>query len=417
MANLYKNVQIQTKKALEHIEIEQKFIDKLSKPNKIIEFSVIVKMDDGQEKTFEGYRVQHNNARGPYKGGIRFFPEVNLDEVKSLAAWMTYKCAVVDIPLGGGKGGVKVDPKVLSKSELEKLARSYMRSLAKHIGPNIDIPAPDVYTTPEIMVWMADEYSKIVGENTPEVITGKPIDTGGSEVRSYATAQGGFYVLEKIVEKLKLKKEDTRVMIQGYGNAGANIARILFDNGYKVVGVSDSKDAIVCENGIDPNLIDIDKIKYGHVDCHGGCTGCDKGEKHKHISSKEFLEYPCDILIPSALEDQLTISNAEKIKAKAIIELANGPTSPQADEIFFENNIIVAPDILANAGGVVVSYFEWKQNLNNEHWPEEVVLNKLKEKMDKAFDLVWQTSKKNQTDLRTAAYIIALKRVVNAMRK
>ena len=417
MSSLYKNVEQQIKKALEFIDIDENIVEILSKPKRILQFSVPVKMDNGEIKVFEGYRVQHSDHRGPFKGGIRFYPSANIDEVKALAAWMTFKCALVDIPFGGGKGGVKVNPKKLSDSEYEKLSRSYMRELAPFIGPKKDIPAPDVYTTPQVMTWMMDEYSKIVGKNTPAVITGKPVGLGGSEVRDYSTAQGGFYVIEKIVEKLKLKKEKTKVLIQGYGNAGANLAKILFKNGYQVLGVSDSSDAIICEQGINPKFIDKDKQRHGHVDCHGGCEGCPRGEKHKHLKQNEYLEYDCDILVPSAIENQITDKNADKIKAKAIVELANGPTTPEADEKLFKRGVVVVPDILANAGGVVVSYFEWLQNLSGDHWTEEEVLKKLKDKIEKAFDFTWKTSQTYKTDLRMAAYIIALQKVASAIER
>ncbi len=359
-------------------------------------------------KKYPAYRVQFNDARGPYKGGIRFHPEVSEDEVKSLAFWMTLKTAVADIPLGGAKGGVTVDPKTLSVKELQELSRAYVRAFADHLGSNIDIPAPDVYTTGQIMAWMLDEYEKQKGFHDPGMITGKPLELGGSLVRDIATALGGVYVLEEAIKKLKLKGK--RVAIQGFGNAGMNAAQLLVSGGYTIVAVSDSQGGIFESHGLTINEVIEIKTKTGSVINHAD------GKKIIKITNEELLICDCDILVPSALSGVITEKNAAAVKAKIVLELANGPTTPGADQILHRNRVLVLPDILANAGGVTVSYFEWVQNKYNYYWKEEKVRDCLKEKMITAFSKLWSSYEGKQYDFRTATYIHAVKKVLAAER-
>ena len=351
----------------------EKELDILSTPQNILKAEMEV-----SGKKYPAFRVQFNNARGPYKGGIRFHPEVDEDEVKSLAFWMTLKTAVADIPLGGGKGGVRVNPKELSKEEIEELSRAYVRAFYKDLGPDKDIPAPDVYTTPQIMAWMLDEYEKLVGEKAPGFITGKPLEVGGSKVRDISTALGGVYILEEAVKKLGL--EDKKVSIQGFGNAGMNAAKLLAEYGYTIVAVSDSKGAIYDSEGLDVGEVIKIKTETGSVVNYGNA---------ERISNSDLLKVDCSILIPSALSGVITKDNAAEIKARIVLELANGPTTSEADEILHDRDVLVLPDILANAGGVTVSYFEWVQNLENESWESDVVKKKLKDKMIDAFEQLW----------------------------
>jgi len=356
-------------------------------------------------KKYPAYRIQFNNGRGPYKGGIRFHPEVSEDEVKSLAFWMTLKTAVADIPLGGAKGGVTVDPRTLSEKELQELSRAYVRAFADHLGSNIDIPAPDVYTNGQIMAWMLDEYEKQKGFHDPGMITGKPLELGGSLVRDIATALGGVYVLEEAITKLKLKGK--RVAIQGFGNAGMNAAKLLLVRGFTIIAVSDSKGGIYDLQGL--NIDEVVKVK----EKTGSVQNYSSGKK---ISNEELLTLDCDILVPSALSGVITGKNAGGVKAKVVLELANGPTTPEADRILHRNKVLVLPDILANAGGVTVSYFEWVQNKYNYYWKEEKVRDCLKEKMVTAFAKLWDSFEGKQYDFRTATYIHAVKKVLAAER-
>jgi len=379
-------------------KLSKKEIALLETPDRILKAELTV-----NGKKYSAYRVQFNHARGPYKGGIRYHPEVSEDEVKSLAFWMTLKTAVTDLPLGGGKGGVTVDPKKLSKKELEELSRAYVRAFYKHLGPDIDIPAPDVYTTPEIMGWMLDEYEKLVEKKAPAFITGKPLELGGSKVRDIATALGGVYILEEAVKKIGLK--DKKVAIQGFGNAGMNMAQLLAEKGYLIVAVSDSKGGIYDLRGL--NIKEVIAVK----ESKGSVAEYKNAQK---ISNEELLESECSILIPSALSGVITEKNAGKIKAKIILELANGPTTPEADEMLFAKKVLVLPDILANAGGVTVSYFEWVQNKKNESWSEQEVKKKLQEKMISAFGQIWKEFSDEKKSFRTAAYVLALKKIVAA---
>ncbi|MFA5075843.1 MAG: Glu/Leu/Phe/Val dehydrogenase [Patescibacteria group bacterium] len=427
-ANPFTNALKQLDLAAKYLDLDPEILDKLRSPKRALHFTVPVKMDNGQIKNFEGYRVQYNDARGPFKGGIRYYPQSDINEVKALAFWMMVKCAVVDIPFGGGKGGIKVDPKKMSVGELERMTRGYVQAIQEYIGPLKDVPAPDVYTNPQIMAWIMDEFSKIKGYPVPAVVTGKPVEIGGSLGRDTATAQGAFYVLENVVKKMKAgasrdlpvrkSKGGLRVIIQGFGNAGYHIAQLVNRAGYRVVGLADSKGGIYSPNGDSFHPESTMKIKKqkGLVDGYY-CTGsvCDEVE-HKHMASAKLLEMPCDILIPAALENQITAQNAGKIKAKVILEIANGPTTPEADVKLNKRGIIVVPDVLVNAGGVTVSYFEWLQNLHRENWSEEEVAKRLKVVMDKAFISVESIAKEKKIDLRTAAFILGIKRVAVAMK-
>ncbi len=405
--NPFKSALKQLDKAAQIMELDADIHERLKKPKREIHVSIPVRMDNGSVKVFEGYRVQYDNTRGPNKGGIRFHPDTDIQEVKALAFWMTFKCAVVGIPMGGGKGGVTVTPQDLSETELEKLSRGFMKALAGDLGPNKDVPAPDVYTTPQIMAWMMDEYCQIKGEYIPGVITGKPLEIGGSEARGYSTAQGGVYTTLELAKKLKLKK-GASVVIQGYGNAGSYMAKILHKKGYRIIAVSDSKGGILNEKGLDPVKVEKHKKETRSVVDFDGAT--------KNITNKQILELKCDVLVPSALENVITDKNAGRIKAKAIVELANGPTTPEADEKLFKKGIMVIPDILANAGGVTVSYLEGVQNMYNFYWGEKEILEKLEKIMVENFNEIWKLSQKHGCDLRTAAYILATGRISEAMK-
>jgi len=405
----------QLDKALGFYKIDIESEQRLRSPKASLSVSIPVRMDDGSLKVFQGYRVRYNDLLGPSKGGIRFHPDVNLDEVSSLAFWMTFKCAVVGIPYGGGKGGVTVNPKELSLLETERLSRGYMSAIADFIGPDVDIPAPDVYTNSMIMGWMVDEYSNIRRAYTPSIITGKPIALGGSLGREDATGRGGFYCMEAVRDTLGASGKQLRIAVQGFGNVGYHFARLAHEAGYKIVAVSDSKGAIYKEEGLDP--VSVYKVKretrnLEAVYCQGSV--CDPVD-HTRLTNEELLELDVDILAPAALENVITKENASRIKAKIIVELANGPTTPEADEILFENGIHVLPDILANAGGVTVSYFEWVQNRQGLYWEEEEVQKKLKQIIDKASAEVIELQKEHRTDLRTCAYISALKRLNSAV--
>lgn len=396
----------QLESAAKFLGLSREIIDQLNQPQRVVKVNFPVLMDDGNIKIFVGFRSQHNNARGPYKGGLRFSLQVTESEVKALSAWMTWKCAVAGIPFGGGKGGVVVDTKQLSITELERLSRAYIKAIYDVIGPNKDVPAPDMYTTPEIMAWMVDEYSKLVGEHTPAVITGKPIDKGGSEGRTEATGQGGVYVLEQLSQKAKLVPQNTSVAIQGSGNVGYYFAVLAQQLGYKIVAISDSTLALYNPDGVDVDAAMEHKKQSGSF---GGFTGASQ------ITNDQLLELNVDILVPAAVENVINETNANNVKAKYIIEMANGPVTPEADKILFQRNIISVPDILSNSGGVTVSYFEWQQNKDNQKWTKEEVLNKLKPIMVNAFEEAWAAMGKYGTDMRTATYVLAVQKVVAAM--
>ncbi len=365
-----------------------------------------VHMDDGSVRVFTGYRVQHNLGRGPAKGGIRYHQNVSRDEVKALAMWMTWKCAVVGIPYGGGKGGVIVDPKKLSIREIEALTRRYFTEIEILVGPEKDIPAPDVNTNSQIMAWMMDTYSMHAGYTVPGVVTGKPISLGGSEGRNEATARGTVYCIVEAARHLGIELKKARVAVQGFGNAGSIAATLIGDEGATVVAVSDSTGGIHNAAGLDISRVIAWKKEHGTVQGFPGAVD---------VSSTDVLEVDCDILIPAALENQITPENADRIKARLIAEAANGPTTPEADQILWKKSKFMIPDILCNAGGVTVSYFEWVQDLNRDHWSEQVVNEKLKEIMVKAFTSVLAIARREQCDMRTAAYLLAVERVADAM--
>lgn len=366
-----------------------------------------VKMDDGTIRMFEGYRVQHNTARGPAKGGIRYHPQVTLDEVKALAMWMTWKCAVVGIPYGGAKGGVICDPKRLSRPEVERLTRRYTTEISVLIGPEKDIPAPDVNTDAQVMAWVMDTYSMNVGYSVPAVVTGKPVSIGGSEGRAEATSRGCLYVIQEAAKHLGWSLNGKTVVIQGFGNVGAPLARFLQAMGVLVVGLSDSSGGIYNPKGLDVTKAQRFKAETGSL---VGLLGAER------VTNRELLELPCDILAPAALENQITRTNAGRIKAKLIAEGANGPVTPEADEILHDKGVLVLPDVLANAGGVAVSYFEWVQDLQSFFWDEEEINSRLERTMRKAFGAVLQLSQSHEVSLRTSAQMLAISRVAEATR-
>jgi glutamate dehydrogenase len=407
MNNPFQNAQEQLRTAADILGLSQDIVAKLSEPDKVIPLNIEVEMDNGETKIFQGFRSQHSNARGPYKGGIRFHQNVSEDEVKALSMWMSWKTAVVDIPMGGGKGGVIVDPKQLSEAELERLSRGFVKELYKYIGPDVDVPAPDVNTTPQIMAWMVDEYAKQTGKDLKEVLatfTGKPLNLGGSEGRTEATGQGGVYILEELASEFGLTPDQTKIAVQGFGNVGYWFAKLAYDLGYKVVVLSDSKGGIFDSAGIDPEQA----LEYKKQ--NGKLVGFSGDE----ISNVDLLELDVDILVPSALENVITKNNAEKIKAKYIVEMANGPVTPEADKILHEKGIIFVPDILANAGGVTVSYFEWLQNKDDKYWTKEEVLEKLKPIMSKAYKSTREAMDQHKVNMRMGAYALAVSRVAEA---
>lgn len=409
MDNPFKNAQAQIDLAVKIADIKSRFLDVIKEPERIVDIKIPVVMVDGKLRIFRGYRVQHNNARGPYKGGIRFHPEINMEEVKALATWMTFKCATVGIPFGGGKGGVEVNPKELSGKELERLTRGYVQKIADVVGPQKDVPAPDVYTTPQIMAWYADEYSKIVKKKSPASVTGKPLNAGGSLGRDTATGRGGQLVLQKFLQISNLHiSGDMTVAVQGFGNAGENIAKLLYRGGFKIIAVSDSSGAVLDKSGLNPANIAKLKKKFGRIKSIPAA---------KIISNEQLLALDVDILIPAALENVITEKNVSKIAAKIILEVANGPVTPEADKILSRNKITVIPDILANAGGVTVSYFEWLQNIKGQKWTAVEVDSKLKKIMYKAVHDIYQESKLHKCTLRQAAYILAIKRILKAEEK
>ena len=389
-------------------DYDHQLYEALSEPERFVQIKITMKMDDGTLKTFKGFRSQYNSARGPMKGGIRWHPEESASLVKALSAWMTWKTACVDIPLGGAKGGIICDPRNMSNRELETLARSYIRQLADFIGPNIDVPAPDVYTNPQIMAWMMDEYEKIVRRHAPSVITGKPLPLGGSAGRSIATAQGGIYTIREAANDIGLNLNGARVAIQGYGNAGSWAAKILQDDlNCKIIAVSDSKGGIFNNDKIDTHKAADHKTKTGSVI---GLNGT------KDITNEELLELECDVLVPAALENVITKENANDINCKIVAELANGPTTPDADRILFEKGIDVIPDFLCNAGGVTVSYFEMVQGYYRYFWTEKEVFEALDKVMTKAYRSTVEQSKNYEIPNRMGAYMISIERVIDAMR-
>lgn len=402
-------------RAFEYAQIDEESLEKLKHPKSILQVSIPVRMDDGTLRIFQGYRVRHDSTRGPTKGGIRYHPDVNLDEVKALAFWMTCKCAVVGIPYGGAKGGIIVNPKELSHLELERLSRGFIHEIADFIGPDTDIPAPDVYTNSMIMGWMMDEYSIIKRQYTPAIITGKPIPLGGSLGRDDATGRGAYYCIKEIEKRRGWDPSDIRVAVQGFGNGSQAAARLLHEDGYKVVGVSDSKGGIYKPEGFDvPSLIQFknDTRRLKAVYCEGSVCEIVDAET---ITNKQLLELDVDILVPGALENQITAENAGRIQAPVIVEVANGPTTSEADAILAAKDTLIVPDILANAGGVTVSYFEWTQNKQGFYWSLDDVHQRLHAIMSREFNAVYTLMEKHGTDMRTAAYVHALNRLDEAI--
>jgi glutamate dehydrogenase/leucine dehydrogenase len=404
--NPYESVLQLLQIAAKKLNLDPGIHEMLKRPMRTIIVNIPVVMDDGSIQVFTGYRVQYNDLLGPTKGGIRYHPELTLDEVVALSAWMTWKTAVTGLPLGGGKGGIRCNPKEMSPGELETLTRGYTRAMARFIGPYSDVPAPDVYTDAQTMAWIMDEYSEMVGYNAFGVVTGKPVHVGGSLGRNEATSRGVMYTVIEAAEHQGIELKGATVAVQGYGNVGYHAARLLNELGCKIIAVSDSKGGIYNPKGMDPAKVLEHKNKTGSVIDYEGC---------KNITNDELLELECEILVPSALENQITNTNASKIKAKIVAEGANGPTTPEADEILYQNGVFVIPDILANSGGVIVSYFEQVQNQMNYYWTEEEVRTKLKATITKAFKDVLAISQQYNVNMRVAAYMSAVKRVADAM--
>ncbi|MFA5990871.1 MAG: Glu/Leu/Phe/Val dehydrogenase [Candidatus Doudnabacteria bacterium] len=408
MTNPFKTAQAQLLQAAEIAQLDKNKIQQLTMPDRYVEVSLPVIMDNGEQKIFTGFRSQHNNARGPYKGGIRYHQDVNLDDVRALSFWMSFKNAVVNVPFGGGKGGIIVNPKELSAGELERLSRGFVQKIYPLIGPETDVPAPDVNTNGQIMEWMVDEYKKLTGHpKALATFTGKPLGKGGSEGRAEATGFGGVYVFEEAFKNaLGGVKAGDSVALQGFGNVSSFFAEAAQKLGFKVVALSDSKGGIYNEKGLDLVAVTAHKKQTGSLKDFAGA---------KNITNSELLELPVDVLVPGALENVLTADNAEKVKAKLIVEMANGPTTPEADVIFAKKNIPVIPDILANSGGVCVSYYEWYQNMHNESWSKEDVLEKLSKQIKQAFADVYKLQKKYNTTFRNAAYVLAAQRIMDKM--
>ncbi|GBF82132.1 Glu/Leu/Phe/Val family dehydrogenase [Aphanothece sacrum] len=415
MEKLLDDASKRLEKALKYVSISDDASQRLKHPKTSLSVSIPVRMDDGSLRIFQGYRVRYDDTRGPGKGGVRYHPNVTMDEVQSLAFWMTFKCALLNLPFGGAKGGITLNPKELSKQELERLSRGYIEAIADFIGPDIDILAPDVYTNDMIMGWMMDQYSIIQRKITPGVVTGKPKTMGGSQGRDTATGTGAFYVIQAILPKFERITENTTIAVQGFGKAGAVVAELLAKAGYKVVAVSDSKGGIYAEKGLD--ILSIRGYKKQHRDiaaiyCED--TVCNIGE-HQSISNDELLALDVDVLIPAALENQITENNAHNIKAKYIFEVANGPITSAADDILDQKGIYIFPDILVNAGGVTVSYFEWVQNRSGLYWTRTEVHERMKEKMVTEAQKVWSISQEYGVSMRTGAYIHALNRLSEAL--
>lgn len=406
--NPFENAIAQLEQAAKIANLDRNAVERLKNPDRYVEVSIPLMLDSGSQKIFTGFRSQHNNARGPYKGGIRYHQQVSLDEVRALSFWMSFKNAVVNVPFGGGKGGIIVNPKELSENELERLSRGYVQKLYMIFGPEFDVPAPDVNTNGKIMAWMVDEYEKITGKKAPATFTGKPVDRGGSEGREEATGYGGGVVLREILKnKVIDAPAGAKAAIQGFGNVATHFAEAIKDTGLKIVALSDSKGGIYNENGLDLAAAETHKKNTGAL---AGFPGS------KNITNEELLELPVEILVPAALENVLTADNAERIKAKLILEMANGPTTPEADRIFEKKNIAAIPDILANSGGVATSYFEWYQNMHGESWSKQDVLKKLENLMVSAVADVLKTREQYKTTFRNAAYILAAQRIIEKMR-
>jgi glutamate dehydrogenase (NADP+) len=405
--NIFDQALMRLDDAAKYLDLDADVLEKLKYPRETTKVRLMIRMDDGSRKSFMAWRCRYDDTRGPTKGGIRFHPEATVEEVETLAFWMTFKCAVMDLPYGGGKGAVRVDPRTLSKTELERLSRAYIQAFAKVIGPNRDIPAPDVYTNSMVMGWMADEYASIQGEPAPAVITGKPMALGGSLGREDATARGGYYLVRHLTRRLGLPTQ-ARVAVQGFGNAGQHIARLLAEDGHRIVAISDSRGAVHCPDGIDPRSA-IGAKREGSVTAMAGSAGISA------LASEDLVAVDCDLLVPAALEDMIHEGNASRIKASAVLELANGPLTPEADAILERRGITVLPDILANAGGVTVSYFEWVQNRQGYYWSIDDVHARLQTAMEREGDAIWRLAQERGLTLRRAAYVHALARLASAI--
>ncbi|GGI00290.1 MULTISPECIES: Glu/Leu/Phe/Val family dehydrogenase [Mammaliicoccus] len=392
--------------ALNKLGFDEGMYDLIKEPMRLLTVRIPVRMDDGTVKTFTGYRAQHNDAVGPTKGGVRFHPDVDVEEVTALSMWMTLKCGIVDLPYGGGKGGIVCDPRQMSIHEVERLSRGYVRAISQIVGPTKDIPAPDVFTNSQIMAWMMDEYSQMDEFNSPGFITGKPIVLGGSQGRDRSTALGVVIAIEQAAKRRGKTIKGSRVVIQGFGNAGSFLAKFLYDEGAKIVGISDAYGALH-----DPEGLDIEYL-LDRRDSFGTVTNLFDDT----ISNKELFEIDCDILVPAAISNQITEENAHDIKAEIVVEAANGPTTMGATKILSERGILIVPDVLASAGGVTVSYFEWVQNNQGYYWTEEEVNEKLREKLVKAFDTIYNLAENRKIDMRLAAYIVGIKRTAEAAR-
>ncbi|WP_204254238.1 Glu/Leu/Phe/Val family dehydrogenase [Mammaliicoccus sciuri] len=404
--NLVSSTQEIIGEALNKLGFDEGMYDLIKEPMRLLTVRIPVRMDDGSVKTFTGYRAQHNDAVGPTKGGVRFHPDVDVEEVIALSMWMTLKCGIVDLPYGGGKGGIVCDPRQMSIHEVERLSRGYVRAISQIVGPTKDIPAPDVFTNSQIMAWMMDEYSQMDEFNSPGFITGKPIVLGGSQGRNRSTALGVVIAIEEAAKRRGKTIEGSRVVIQGFGNAGSFLAKFLYDQGAKIVGISDAYGALH-----DPEGLDIDYL-LDRRDSFGTVTNLFDDT----ISNKELFEIDCDILVPAAISNQITEDNANDIKAEIVVEAANGPTTMAATKILSERGVLLVPDVLASAGGVTVSYFEWVQNNQGYYWTEEEVNEKLREKLVKAFDTIYNLAENRKIDMRLAAYIVGIKRTAEAAR-
>lgn len=418
MNDIFKDAKTRLSEVFKRIEVSNDVDEHLAHPKITLAVNIPLRMDDGRLQVLEGYRVQYNDIRGPTKGGVRFHPNVNVDEVTSLAFWMTIKCALAGLPYGGAKGGVAVDPKTLSRLELERLSRGYIRAIADVIGPARDIPAPDMYTNATIMGWMADEYYEIVRKKVPGVITGKPVHLGGSLGREAATGQGALFVLDKWAQRRGLEPKDLRIAVQGFGNAGSHFASLACKSGYRIVAVSDSRGAIFAEHGLDPDVLMAQKREHRELTRMEYCaTSVCETTGYKVISNRELLELDVDVLALAALENQVTAQNADRIQARHLLEIANGPVDSQGDEVLFKRGITVLPDVLVNSGGVTVSYFEWLQNRAGLYWEEIEVNRRLKKTMDREADCIFDTAEEQNISLRTAAYLHGVKRIVGAIQE
>jgi glutamate dehydrogenase len=402
--NVLDSTQIIIHEALNKLGFTDDMYELLKEPLRLLKVRIPIRMDDGKNRIFTGFRAQHNDSIGPTKGGIRFHPDVNEDEVKALSIWMSLKCGIVDLPFGGGKGGIICDPREMSIAELERLSRGYVRAISQIVGPNKDIPAPDVMTNSQIMAWMMDEYSRIREFDSPGFITGKPIILGGSQGRETATAKGVIMMIRQALNKTGLLIQDTRVVIQGFGNAGSFLAKFMHESGAKIIGISDVYGAIYDENGLDIDALLVKRDSFGAVTKLFTNT----------ITNQQLLELNCDILVPAAIENQITRQNAQHIKAQVVVEAANGPTTLEATRILNDRGILIVPDVLANAGGVVVSYFEWVQNNQGYYWTEAEVEAKLQLVMEKAFENVYNVHKTRGVDMRLAAYMIGVRKMAEA---